>query len=61
MAVAFLNGTSSVGKTTLARAIQEESATPLLYWGIDALFATGPAKWGGGRDGPLSRDGLFYD
>ncbi|MEV1042213.1 hypothetical protein AB0J01_37190, partial [Streptomyces sp. NPDC050204] len=35
--VIFLNGTSSAGKTTLARAIQEESDEPYLYWGIDTL------------------------
>jgi chloramphenicol 3-O phosphotransferase len=61
VAVVFLNGTSSAGKTSVARAIQEESATPFLHWGIDALFAAVPAKWGGGRGGPLSRDGFFYD
>jgi len=59
--VIFLNGTSSAGKTTLARAIQDESATPYVYWGIDTLFTLVPPNWGGGRDGPLSRDGFWYD
>jgi chloramphenicol 3-O-phosphotransferase len=36
--VVFLNGTSSSGKTTLARAIQDESDIPFVYWGIDTLF-----------------------
>ncbi len=57
----LLNGTSSAGKTTLARAIQEEAGEPYLYWGVDSLFAAVPPKWGGGRDGPLSRDGFWYD
>jgi chloramphenicol 3-O phosphotransferase len=59
--VIFLNGTSSAGKTSLARAIQDESDTPFVYWGIDTLFGLVPPDWGGGRDGPLSRDGFWYD
>ncbi|MGW0181663.1 phosphotransferase-like protein [Nocardia sp. NPDC003345] len=59
--VILLNGTSSSGKTTLARAIQDESDTPFVYWGIDTLFGLMPPNWGGGRDTPLSRDGFWYD
>ncbi|WP_433436962.1 chloramphenicol phosphotransferase CPT family protein [Nonomuraea sp. CA-141351] len=59
--VIFLNGTSSSGKTTLAQAIQDESDAPFLYWGIDTLFSLVPPNWGGGRDGPLSRVGFWYD
>ncbi|QIS10863.1 chloramphenicol phosphotransferase CPT family protein [Nocardia arthritidis] len=59
--VIFLNGTSSAGKTTLAKAIQDESDIPFVYWGIDTLFGLVPPNWGGGRDGPLSRDGFWYD
>ncbi|MEU6184359.1 chloramphenicol phosphotransferase [Nocardia sp. NPDC047038] len=59
--VIFLNGTSSSGKTTLARAIQDESDIPFVYWGIDTLFQLIPPNWGGGRDGPLSREGFWYD
>jgi chloramphenicol 3-O phosphotransferase len=59
--VIFLNGTSSAGKTTLAQAIQEESRRPYLLAGIDSFFAMVPEKWGGGRAGPLSRDGFYYD
>ncbi|WP_255220971.1 chloramphenicol phosphotransferase CPT family protein [Nocardia cyriacigeorgica] len=55
--VILLNGTSSAGKTTVARAIQDESGVPFVYWGIDTLFGLVPPNWGGGRDGPLSRDG----
>ncbi len=59
--IIFLNGTSSAGKTTLAHAIQEESQQPYLLAGIDSFFAMVPEKWGGGRAGPLSRDGFYYD
>jgi chloramphenicol 3-O phosphotransferase len=59
--VILLNGTSSAGKTTLARAIQDESEVPHVYWGIDTLFSLVPPNWGGGRDGPLSRAGFWYD
>ncbi|MEV0712863.1 phosphotransferase-like protein [Nocardia aurea] len=59
--VIFLNGISSSGKTSLARAIQDESDTPFVYWGIDTLFGSVPPNWGGGHDGPLSRDGFWYD
>ncbi|WP_207621009.1 chloramphenicol phosphotransferase CPT family protein [Streptosporangium minutum] len=59
--VVFLNGTSSSGKTTLARAIQDESDTPFVHWGIDTLFHLVPPDWGGGRGGPLSRAGFWYD
>ncbi len=59
--VILLNGTSSSGKTTLARAIQDESDTPFVYWGIDTLFGLMSPNWGGGRDTPLSRDGFWYD
>ncbi|WP_405161810.1 chloramphenicol phosphotransferase [Nocardia sp. NBC_01499] len=59
--VILLNGTSSSGKTTLARSIQDESDVPFVYWGIDTLFDLVPPNWGGGRDGPLSRAGFWYD
>ncbi|MFJ5193907.1 chloramphenicol phosphotransferase CPT family protein [Streptomyces sp. NPDC088394] len=59
--VIFLNGTSSAGKTTLARAIQEESDEPYLYWGIDTLFSMVPEKWAGARGGHLSFEGFRYD
>ena len=59
--VILLNGTSSAGKTTLARAIQEVSPAPYLYTGIDSQFVMVPAKWGGGRGGPLSAEGFRYN
>jgi chloramphenicol 3-O-phosphotransferase len=45
--VIFLNGTSSAGKTTLARAVQDESETPVVHWGIDTMFSLVPPNWGG--------------
>ncbi|WP_245650718.1 chloramphenicol phosphotransferase CPT family protein [Nocardia harenae] len=59
--VILLNGTSSAGKTTLARAVQDEADTPFVYWGIDTLFALVPQKWGGGLDGPLAQEGFRYE
>jgi chloramphenicol 3-O phosphotransferase len=53
--VIFLNGTSSPGKPTLARAIQDEGDIPFVYWGIDTLFGSVPLNWGGRRDGPQPR------
>ncbi|MBW4718359.1 chloramphenicol phosphotransferase CPT family protein [Saccharothrix obliqua] len=58
--VVLLNGTSCAGKTTLARALQDESDVPFVYWGIDTLFDLVPPNWGGGRGGPLSREGFRY-
>jgi chloramphenicol 3-O phosphotransferase len=57
----MLNGTSSAGKSTLARAIQRIADAPWLWTGLDATFAMVPAKWGGGEGGPLSFDGFRYD
>lgn len=58
--VFMLNGASSSGKTTLARAMQDRSHIPLLYTGIDTCFGMVPPKWGGGRGGPLRFEGFRY-
>jgi chloramphenicol 3-O phosphotransferase len=58
--VFVLNGGSSSGKTTTARALQDASRIPLLRTGLDDLFASVPEAWGGGRGGPLSRRGFRY-
>ncbi|MFB7214676.1 hypothetical protein [Streptomyces sp. NPDC056255] len=42
----FLNGTSSAGKTTLARAIQDESDEPYLYWGHRYAVLDGAGEMG---------------
>ena len=35
--IVVLNGASSAGKTSLARAVQDEWAEPALIWGIDTV------------------------
>jgi chloramphenicol 3-O phosphotransferase len=60
-ALLMLNGTSSAGKTTLARAIQRIADVPWLRTGLDACFAMVPEKWGGGEGDPLSFEGFRYD
>lgn len=50
--VIYLNGTSSVGKTTIAKAVQEEMEQPYLRIGIDQMIDLMPAKvnnWQGGK------------
>ena len=42
--IIFLNGCSSAGKSTLAKAIQELSEEKFLYVGIDTLFGAIPRK-----------------
>ncbi len=49
--VIYLNGTSSVGKTTLAKALQNELETPYLLVAIDKVIEMMPEKvnnWNGG-------------
>ncbi|MEU7874623.1 AAA family ATPase [Dactylosporangium sp. NPDC049140] len=58
--IVFLNGASSAGKTTIGKAVQELADDPFLLLGLDTCFAMVPPKWGGGRGGPLSRDGFAY-
>ncbi|MBT4594291.1 hypothetical protein HOD08_00220 [bacterium] len=54
----FLNGTSSSGKTSIARALQRLYPTPLLYSGIDAFFNMVPEKYVGRQDD--ARVGYFF-
>jgi chloramphenicol 3-O phosphotransferase len=42
--VIYLGGPSSGGKTTLAKAIQDEFDAPFLHIGIDKLIGLMPAK-----------------
>lgn len=49
--IIFLNGTSSVGKSTIAKTLQQELEAPYLHVGIDQLIAMMPEKvnnWEGG-------------
>lgn len=43
-----LNGPSAVGKSTLAKAIQDHLDEPLLRFGIDELYRMVPDQWAGG-------------
>lgn len=43
--IIFLNGTSSAGKSTLARALQASHPTPLLHLGIDTFLDMMPKKF----------------
>ena len=43
--IIFLNGSSSAGKTTLARELQALCSTPLLYLGIDTFCNMLPAQY----------------
>jgi chloramphenicol 3-O phosphotransferase len=57
--VIFLNGTSSAGKTSIAKAIQELSHEPVLLMGIDTLYTMLPEKLVG--SGPDAHKGYFFD
>jgi chloramphenicol 3-O phosphotransferase len=56
--VIFLNGSSSAGKTSLAKALQARLAEPYLHFGVDDLFPWLPPQWNGTPEGfqliPLS-------
>jgi len=56
--VLFLNGTSSSGKTSIARELQALHITPLLHTGIDTLYNMLPAKSVG--DMPSAAFGYRY-
>ena len=49
--VIVLNGVGSVGKTSVARALQEATATPFLHVSMDAFMDMVPAKLTGHVDG----------
>ncbi len=53
--VIFLNGCTSAGKTSIARALQAELPTPFLRFGIDDAFAMLPRRL---HNQP---DGFFFD
>jgi chloramphenicol 3-O phosphotransferase len=53
--IIFLNGTSSSGKTTIAKALQEELAEPYMHVSIDSLFCWYPERvWN-----PTSREEIL--
>ena len=43
--IVLLNGTSSAGKTTLAKALQRRATEPLLAIGIDTVVFALPGRW----------------
>ena len=45
--IVFLNGASSSGKTSLARALQANWSEPLLYWSLDMVIAQLPFAYTG--------------
>lgn len=45
--ILFVNGASSAGKTSLARALQSAWESPLLYWSLDAVIAQLPLRYTG--------------
>ena len=55
MSLIFLNGTTSSGKTSIARELQERLDWPYLYTGIDDAFDTLPLRL---HNHP---DGFFFD
>jgi chloramphenicol 3-O phosphotransferase len=58
--ILLLIGTSSTGKTTLARALQKTLPGYWQYMSLDVFFAGMPEQYGGGLNGPLSAVGFNY-
>jgi chloramphenicol 3-O phosphotransferase len=59
--IILLVGTSSAGKSTLAKRLQDALSDHFLLLGIDDIFRMVSERWGGGMGGPLSVDGFRYD
>lgn len=58
--IIFLNGTSSSGKTSISRALQELHQEPLIYTGIDSFFLDMlPSHFM--FNGPRAQEGLFFE
>ena len=56
--IIFLNGVSSSGKSSVARALQAAWPTPLLHVGVDTFIDMMPARFCG--EGEAARDGLQF-
>ena len=54
--ILLLIGTSSTGKTTLAKDLQKTLPGYWQYMALDVFFAGMPEQYGGGINGPLSAD-----
>lgn len=59
--ILLLVGTSSAGKSTLAKELQAILPDHYLLLGLDDLFRMVSPRWGGGLAGPLSYRGFRYD
>ena len=60
VAIIFLNGASSAGKTSLGKALQDVLTEPYLLLGLDTFFHAVPARWAGGPPGSYSQLGFHY-
>ncbi|HEU5381379.1 MAG TPA: AAA family ATPase [Ktedonobacteraceae bacterium] len=49
--ITFLNGTSSVGKTSTARSLQQQLSDPYLHIALDAFLTMFPPRWVETSDG----------
>jgi chloramphenicol 3-O phosphotransferase len=58
----LLNGSSSAGKTSIARSLQAQAPEPILHFSIDDIFAWAPPAWHDSDEGfrftPLSNGEL---
>jgi chloramphenicol 3-O phosphotransferase len=59
--ILLLIGTSSAGKSTLAKELQAILPEHYLLLGLDDVFRMVAPRWGGGLGGPLSVHGFRYD
>ena len=59
--IILLVGTSSAGKSSLARELQAILSDHFLLLGIDDVFRMVSPRWGGGAAGPLSAVGFRYE
>ncbi len=59
--ILLLIGTSSAGKSTLAKELQALLPEHYLLLGLDDVFRMVAPRWSGGLGGPLSVHGFRYD
>jgi chloramphenicol 3-O phosphotransferase len=59
--ILLLVGTSSAGKSTLAKELQAILPDHYLLLGLDDVFRMVAPRWGGGLGGPLSAQGFRYN
>jgi chloramphenicol 3-O phosphotransferase len=59
--IVLLIGTSSAGKSMLAKELQASLPEHYLSLGLDDVFRMVSPRWGGGLAGPLSYEGFRYE